>query len=122
LSSEILGVKPIEPGFKRMQIKPTPADLEWVEGVYPTIKGDIKVSWKRNTKWFRMEIDIPRDTEADVYLPFFSLVEPSVSINGKEVWVKDKMIRTSDAVKEAFKIEEWICFIVEAGHYILEMM
>ena len=44
LSEYVLGIKAIEPGFKKVLIKPNLGDLEWVEGSYPTPYGTIKVN------------------------------------------------------------------------------
>jgi hypothetical protein len=43
LSQIVLGITPIEPGFKRVAIKPQHGRLKWVEGTYPTPLGVIKV-------------------------------------------------------------------------------
>jgi TonB-dependent SusC/RagA subfamily outer membrane receptor len=66
----LMGVEPLEPGFRRMRIKPQPATLAHAELTVPTIRGDVKVSF-RNTPGtrFEMEIDIPANTVAEVWLP-----------------------------------------------------
>ncbi len=43
LSEHILGIKPLEPGFKTVKIEPHLGDLEWVEGTFPTPYGPIEV-------------------------------------------------------------------------------
>ncbi len=47
LSQTVLGVKPLEPGFKRVRIVPQLGNLKWVEGTYPTPLGPIKVRHER---------------------------------------------------------------------------
>ena len=47
LSQNVLGVKPLEPGFKRVRIAPQLGRLKWVEGTYPTPLGPIKVRHER---------------------------------------------------------------------------
>ncbi len=47
LSQNVLGVKPLEPGFKRVRIAPQLGDLEWAEGTYPTPLGPIRVRHER---------------------------------------------------------------------------
>jgi glycogen debranching enzyme len=67
---EILGVRPIAPGFARVRIAPFTADLEWARGIVPTPKGDIQVDWKQPIGGrFEMEIELPAGVEADVVLP-----------------------------------------------------
>ena len=43
LSRHVLGIMPIEPGFKKTTVTPFLGDLDWVEGTFPTPKGVIKV-------------------------------------------------------------------------------
>jgi alpha-L-rhamnosidase len=47
LSQTVLGIKPLEPGFKRVRISPQLGNLEWAEGSYPTPHGLIKVRHER---------------------------------------------------------------------------
>jgi alpha-L-rhamnosidase len=47
LSEHVLGVKPLEPGCKRVLIAPNLGNLNWVEGAYPTPYGPIKVRHER---------------------------------------------------------------------------
>ena len=48
LSSHVLGVEPVEPGFKKVRINPHLGSLEWVEGSYPTPYGPITVSHRKS--------------------------------------------------------------------------
>ena len=48
LSSHVLGVEPVEPGFKKVRINPHLGSLEWVEGSYPTPYGPITVSPRKS--------------------------------------------------------------------------
>ncbi len=43
----ILGVTPLEPGFKRFKVKPHMCDLAYAKGKVPTPHGDILVEWHR---------------------------------------------------------------------------
>jgi alpha-L-rhamnosidase len=47
LSETVLGVTPLEPGFKRVRIVPQLGRLKWAEGAYPTPLGPIKVRHER---------------------------------------------------------------------------
>lgn len=46
LSSGVLGVRPISPGFRTFSVCPLVGDLDWAEGTFPTPSGGIDVSWK----------------------------------------------------------------------------
>ncbi len=47
LSQNVLGITPLEPGFKCISIKPQLGRLKWAEGSYPTPLGVIKVRHER---------------------------------------------------------------------------
>ena len=69
---KLMGVEPLEPGFRKIRIKPQPSALAHAELTIPTIRGNVKVSFNNapGTK-FEMEIEIPANTVAEVWLPLF---------------------------------------------------
>jgi len=69
LSTEVLGVLPLEPGCARVRIAPQPVDLDWARGVVPTVRGDIAVAWERSGDELRMEVTVPEGIEPDVIAP-----------------------------------------------------
>ena len=48
LSRHVLGVVPVEPGFRKVMIDPNLGDLEWAEGTFPTPYGLIEVRHQKN--------------------------------------------------------------------------
>ena len=54
-------------------IKPQPGTLEFAEVKHPTLRGDILVKFTNvPEESFQLEVEIPANTTADVYLPYFS--------------------------------------------------
>lgn len=47
LSQHVLGVRPLEPGCKRVRVAPQLGNLQWAEGAYPTPLGPIRVRHER---------------------------------------------------------------------------
>ena len=41
LSTEVLGVSPLEPGFAPLPHRAAAADLDWARGIVPTVRGDV---------------------------------------------------------------------------------
>jgi alpha-L-rhamnosidase len=67
---KLMGIEPLEPGFRKIRIRPQPANLRHAEIRHPTICGDILVSFHNDPdKFFNMDITIPANTTAEVYLP-----------------------------------------------------
>ncbi|MDO8928549.1 MAG: family 78 glycoside hydrolase catalytic domain, partial [Bacteroidota bacterium] len=82
---KLMGIEPLEPGFRKIRIKPQPASLEHAEIKCPTIRGDVLVSFKNKPQQsFSMNLTIPANTTADVYLPFFAKSQ-KVTMNGNNV-------------------------------------
>jgi hypothetical protein len=60
LSQTVLGIKPMEPGFKRVRIAPQLGNLKWAEGSYPTPLGPIHVRHERQPDGtVKSKIDAP---------------------------------------------------------------
>lgn len=64
------GINPAAPGFRKILIKPQPAgDLVWVNCSYHSVNGNIVSNWKKEGNTLELQIIIPANTTAQVYLP-----------------------------------------------------
>lgn len=64
ISANVMGVTPLEPGFKKAQVKPFLGDLDWFEGAVPTPYGQIKVSCKKKADGgMDLNVDAPKEIE-----------------------------------------------------------
>ena len=67
LSQNVLGIKPLEPGFKRVRITPQLGNLKWAEGSYPTPYGPIRVRHERQPDGaIKSKIDAPRQFKSRI--------------------------------------------------------
>ena len=58
------------PGFKKIIIKPiVVGDLTWVKANYNSIHGTIESSWRLEKDEFRLDVTVPANTTATVYVP-----------------------------------------------------
>ncbi len=69
LYKSLAGIKPAAPGFKKIIIKPQPAELSWAKGSYQSLYGTIKSDWKKSADIFQLQISIPVNTTAEIWLP-----------------------------------------------------
>lgn len=69
LSTEVLGVAPLEPGFRQFVVAPKPAGLDWARGVFPSVRGDIAVFWERRRRSFQLTVDIPPEATVRTVVP-----------------------------------------------------
>ena len=64
------GIRPDSPGFKKIIIKPNMVgDLHWINSSYNSIYGTIVSNWKKRGNQVIMNISIPCNTTATVYVP-----------------------------------------------------
>ena len=61
LAEEVLGCHILDPGCRRMEIKPDLGSLEWAEGTYPTPYGEVSVSAKRKNGEVVVEVKAPEE-------------------------------------------------------------
>lgn len=70
LFSGLAGITPLEPGFKKISIKPYfPEDLSFVEASFKSVYGTIRSHWKKTDSNIEMNITIPFNTTAEIILP-----------------------------------------------------
>jgi len=64
------GINSAAPGFEKIIIKPQPAkDLTWAKGSYQSIRGKIISDWKIDGNNFVLNVSIPANTKATIYIP-----------------------------------------------------
>jgi len=65
----ILGVRPLTPGFSRVQVRPALGGLAYASGDVPTPRGIIRVAWRNEPDLFRLRIEYPRNIEVTPAIP-----------------------------------------------------
>ena len=68
LSTEVLGISPLAPGFKRFLVRPQLGDLQYAHGVFPTVHGDIEIHWQCGADHVDLDVTVPFGTAAE-FLP-----------------------------------------------------
>jgi alpha-L-rhamnosidase len=65
----LMGIEALEPGFGTIRIRPQPGQLETASMDLPTIRGAVHVDFKNTPDRFSLNVRIPGNTTARVYLP-----------------------------------------------------
>lgn len=66
----LLGINSKAPGFTKFEIKPQPAgDLTWAKGHYDAVVGRISSEWKIEGTRFILNVTVPANTQAMIYVP-----------------------------------------------------
>ena len=82
--SSLLGINAAAPGFEKIIIKPQPAgDLTWAKGSYLSMHGEIKSEWKIEGNNIKMNVVIPVNTTADIFIP--AKEKTIITENGKTI-------------------------------------
>lgn len=63
LSKRVLGVQPLEPGCRKVRIRPQLGDLTYAEGTYPTPFGEISIAHHAESGKLHSEIHAPSEIE-----------------------------------------------------------
>jgi hypothetical protein len=79
LSTEVLGMKLTDAGFKGFRVEPHPADLTWAKGVVPTPRGDVSINWKREGSRFELNVTVPMEALVELSVPAKSLETSSLT-------------------------------------------
>ncbi len=107
----ILGILPdIEgPGFERFSIRPYILnDLTFAEGELKTIKGIIKSAWKKEKGSVYLDITVPCNSLATVYVP---------SKNIKSITEGKRSIRNNKEIKFMYARDNYAVYEVGSGTY-----
>ncbi len=82
LSRFVMGIQPLEPGYRRMKIKPClQEDIKNVAGSVFTVRGMVEVAYGEQQNGFEMKAVIPIGSKADIYFP--CRAEEVVSFEGE---------------------------------------
>lgn len=79
MSKYIAGIKPLDTAYKTFEIKPHMGELNFIKCTVPSIKGDIALEIKKSDGHINMNVTIPQNTTAEVYLPLVNNEPPENS-------------------------------------------
>jgi len=100
-------------GFDRIIIRPQPVkDLNWVRCSYHSVRGKITSNWKRVGDRLKLEVVIPANTTATVYLP---------ACNVGQVKERGRSVEKSPGVLEVRTDNGKAVVEIGSGRYVFEM-
>lgn len=111
LFNNLVGISPTEsgPGFREFSIKPDfIKGLDYVKGYLNSISGDVQVAWKRISGRLELDVVVPANTHAMLYLP---VSDPA------EVFEGNKSVSRSLGIKVIQTAQNQSCFSLGSGKY-----
>ena len=107
-----------EAGFERFDIKPfVVGDLNEVRAEITTVRGLVASHWKRSKDGLTLDVTIPANSHASVWVPKVGLADPEVRIGTTTVWRKGKLVPGTPGIHWAADAGDWIKFEVGSGDY-----
>jgi len=87
LSTYVLGVQPVDDGFRTWSVDPQPVDLAWAQGAVPTPHGPLTVLWRRGQgdRSFVLTVEAPAGTRGDIAVPLLG-ARRTIAMDGKIIW------------------------------------
>jgi alpha-L-rhamnosidase len=81
----VLGMTVLAPQCRKIAIRPHPGDLRFARGAIPTQQGPVAIAWNHDTSsaTFRLNVDIPVNVRADVYVPKGNASRATVTLDGE---------------------------------------
>ena len=69
LFGTVAGIDTDGPGFKKIIIRPRPGEITNAKASYDSINGEISTDWVQKGRMFKLNVTIPANTTATVYVP-----------------------------------------------------
>src|SRR5581483_660992 len=94
LSSTVLGVRPLAPGFTKIAISPYTGGLSSAQGAVPVPQGRVVVSWTNSTAGtFTLQTWVPSGTSATISVPMGP--RNQVTAGGQTIWNNGPVANTT---------------------------
>lgn len=109
-------------GFEYFDIKPfLMGDLKEAQASVETVRGIVSSHWKRTGDGIVLEVVIPPNSQAAVWVPTSGLKNPTVTENMTEVWKNGRFVPGVAGINAGTDAGSWIKFEVGSGRYVFRV-
>lgn len=109
ISQYLCGVSPLKPGYRLFKIEPDPATFGAASISVPTVAGFVKSEFRKEGDGFALEVNIPKGTEAIIYIP--------QEYDGEVLINKKKPSSKQYNVDKQYKKESKTVLVLKEGEY-----
>jgi len=114
----ITGIKPASPGFSHITIKPfMPGDMQFAESRIRTVRGYVYVKWEKEANGYTIQVSIPANTTADLYLPDSVQDILSIEESGEKIMDSGRFINRINGIDFCENDEKTVLNIVSGTYY-----
>jgi alpha-L-rhamnosidase len=80
----LMGIEPLEPGFRTVRIRPQPGGLERAAMEMPTVRGPVHVDFAEADGKFVLHLALPANAHGEVWMPAMGRPDARVTVDGME--------------------------------------
>ena len=112
------GPENMKPGYREFYIKPFPlGNLTYANAKVNTVRGEIGSAWEIKNDVFKLDVQIPVNSEAHVYIPRLGKNQLSVFEGDHPVWVDNAFKKGLEGIYECIKTEDYFILSIGSGNY-----
>jgi alpha-L-rhamnosidase len=105
-------------GFEQFDIKPfVVGDLNEAKAEITTVRGLVASHWKRSKDGLTLDVTIPANSQASVWVPKVGMADPEVRIGTTPVWQNGKLVPGTPGIHSASDAGDWVKLEVGSGEY-----
>jgi len=116
----VLGINPDENaiGFDKIILCPVVTDsLEWAEGSYHSVHGEITSAWRNEENTFVWDVGIPPNSTARVFIPLHQKENPLVIEGENVIFRNGKFVYDKEAIKYSGRKKGKLELVLGSGEY-----
>ena len=121
----LAGITPIaQPtgGFEEFVIRPhVVGDLTWAKASVDTVRGPVVSSWARTNDGIKLDVTIPGNSGAMVYVPKVGVQYFRITEGARVVWENGKYLPGDMGIDSASDAGDWVEFDCGAGSYSFKL-
>tara|TARA_B110000037_G_scaffold222822_1_gene299785 strand:- start:10108 stop:13512 length:3405 start_codon:yes stop_codon:yes gene_type:complete len=116
------GSENMKPGYREFRIKPyLLGELTSARASVKTVRGEISSSWKLTEGIFKLDVQIPVNTKAQVSIPKLGKKSIAIYEGGKTVWSNNKFNKGNKGITEGMNGKEYVVLTVGSGNYSFQV-
>ena len=106
-------------GYRHLRIDPQVVeDLRWVSASVETVRGRVSTSWSRSPGRVTLEVTIPPNSDAKVYIPQEEqMTDVTIYEGDRVIWERGQFVPGTPGVTAGVKGHDDFIFDVGSGHY-----
>jgi alpha-L-rhamnosidase len=109
-------------GYKHFDIKPqVVGELTEARASVDTVRGPVASHWKRSKDAITLDVTIPANSHASVWVPKVGLSSFEIRESSRLVWANGKLVPGVPGIDSASDAGDWIKFEVGSGTYSFKL-